>query len=99
MTENYFPLTYGGLKTDRFHAMQYGTEQAGMALVYKRENVKETSYTVKLNGLDPNAAYAVWDYDAPDDVQTLTGQELMQTGIAFAIPDAPKAMIVRYEMK
>ena len=97
MAENYFPLTYGGLKTNRFHAMQYGTENAGMALVYKRENVKETSYTVQLNGLDANAAYTVWDYDNPDAVRTLTGQELMQTGVAFSIPDAPKAVIVRYE--
>ena len=96
MTENYFPLTYGGLKTDRFHAMQYGTADAGMALIYKRENAKEQSYTVRLNGLDASRTYTVWDYDKPDETRTLTGEELMQTGIALSIPDAPKAMIVRY---
>ena len=97
MTQDYFPLTYGGVKTDRFHAMQYGTEQEGMALIYKRENVTETSYTLRLNGLEPEAVYTVWDYDAPQARQTVSGSRLMDTGVTVSVQDAPKAVIMLYE--
>ena len=97
MTENYFPLTYGGLRTNRFHAMQYGTANAGMALVYKRENVSAQTYALRLNGLEASRNYRVWDYDDPDTTYTLTGAQLMDAGWTLAIPEAPKAVIVLYE--
>ena len=99
MTENYYPLTYGGLSLDRYLAMQFGNENEGATIIYKRENVRNDSYTLKLNGLDPDKTYSVFDMDNPDTVYKLTGKVLMGSGITFRIKGTPKAAIIMYKVK
>lgn len=101
MAGNYYPLDFGSFDKDKMHAMQYSTEDglAGTALVYKRANVKDTEYTVRLNGLARATTYDVYDIDNPENVYTLTGDELMTDGITLTLPEGEKAIILMYNSK
>ena len=100
MVGNYYPLTYGGLDTTKYLAMQFDENaEEGMALIYKRENVEENKYTLKLNGLDPNKTYVLHDYDSPEATFELTGKALMEEGTELTINDTPKAVIIVYKAK
>lgn len=100
MIGNYYPLTYGGPDTTRYLAMQFDEDSnEGMALIYKRENVSDNSYTLKLNGLDPEKTYELYDYDTPDTKLTFTGEELMSDGTELTINETPKAVIIIYKAK
>ncbi len=99
MTQNYYPLTYGGLKLNKYLAMQFGTETEGAALIYKREKVKNGIYTLKLNGLDADKIYKLYDIDSPDDIYCLSGEKLMNEGFTFGITETPKAVVMLYSQK
>ena len=98
MTGNYYPLDFGSFDKDKMLAMQYSSEDAlgGTVLVYKRVDVKDTEYTVKLNGLVRSQTYSVYDLDYPETVYTLTGEELMSEGIMLELPEGEKAIILMY---
>ena len=100
MAGNYYPLTYGGLDTSKYHAMQFDTDgEEGIALIYKRENVEDNNYTLVLNGLYSDKTYVVYDYDKPDTKYEIKGSELMSTGLELEINETPKAVIVCYNAK
>ncbi len=101
MNGYYYPLSSGGYFSDRMLAMQYSSYDAknGMALVYKRADVKDSEYTVKLNGLVPDAAYSVYDYDSPENVFEMTGGELMNSGVKLNLPEGEKAFIIMFNLK
>lgn len=99
MDKNYYPLTYGGLELDCFHAMQFGDEKAGTALIYKRENAAENVYHLELNGLSENSQYEIYDYDTPEKVTTVSGAALMSGGIDITVSDTPGAAIILYTEK
>ncbi|MBP3446009.1 MAG: alpha-galactosidase [Clostridia bacterium] len=98
MLGNYYPLTYGGLDTSKYLAMQFDDNAAeGMALIYKREDVTDNTYLLKLNGLDPDKNYELYDYDNPDAKTILSGEKLMSDGYEITINDTPKAVIMLYK--
>lgn len=101
MRECYYPLSSGSYYSDRILAMQYSDYSAdsGMALIYKRADVKETEYTVKLNGLSDETVYSVYDYDFPEKVCEMTGRELMSDGIRLDLPEGEKAFIIMFSVK
>lgn len=99
MTGNYYPLCYAGLDTSRYQATQYDVEGEGFAVVYKRENVEEDMFTLRLNGLDPDKTYVVYDYDSPDEKLERSGKELMNDGLELQIEQTPKAVIIMYGEK
>ncbi len=101
MAGNYYPLDFGSFDKNKMHAMQYSSEDAlsGTALVYKRANVNDTEYTVKLNGLVSSRTYNVYDIDYPETIYTLTGEELMNEGITLTLPDGEKAIILMYNSR
>lgn len=94
----YYPLSAGGYFSDRMLAMQYSDYSAsnGMALVYKRADVTDSEYTVRLNGLEENTVYSVYDYDKPETVYEMTGSELMTSGITLTLPEGEKAFIIMF---
>lgn len=98
MGGNYYPLDFGSFDKDKMLAMQFSSEDAltGTALVYKRADVTDTEYTVKLNGLLPSQTYSVYDTDYPETVYTLTGEELMNEGITLKLPEGEKAIILMF---
>lgn len=98
MIGNYYPLAAGGVDTEKYLAMQFDTDaNAGMALIYKRENVKENTYLLVLNGLESDSMYKVYNYDTPESIIVKTGKELMTEGITVSIEASPKAEIIMYE--
>ena len=101
MGGNYFPLDFGSFDKDKMHAMQFSSEDAlsGMALVYKRAEVTDSEYTVKLNGLMTDKTYTVYDIDSPEKVYTLSGEELMSKGLPLKLPDGEKAIILMFNAK
>ncbi len=94
--QNYFPVYYGGLDTEKFHAVQFGDETEGAAIIYRRENVKENSFKLVLNGLSPDKNYELRDYDSQDIRTVYSGAELMSDGVTVNINEAPKAEIILY---
>lgn len=100
MDAYFYPLTSGGYESDEILAMQYseidGT--SGEALIYKRSDVKEDEFTLKLNGLIPEKKYKIYDYDNPDKTFTMSGKELMESGINISLPDEEKAIIMMFEV-
>ena len=91
-------LTDGKTELDRFLAMQFdcGDGSEGAAVVYKRENVAANEYRLILNGLNPGDSYSVYSIDSPDDVITLTGDEIMSAGIDIKTEKTPGAYIIFY---
>ena len=100
MTGNYYPLEFGSFDKNKMLAMEYistdGTE--GMALVYKRAKVNDDTYILKLNGLETEKNYKLYDFDKPETVYTMTGQELMEKGIDIDLPEGEKAVIVMFKV-
>ncbi len=100
MVGNYYPLDNGGLDTDKYLAMQFDNNaESGTALIYKRENVKENTFTLRLSGLDPEKTYEYYDYDKPDTKHELSGLKLMTDGVQIKIDETPKAIIILYTAK
>ena len=98
MAGNYYPVEFGSFDNDKILAMQFTTYDAlsGEVLIYKRSDVKDAEYTAVLNGLDPSAIYNIYDYDAPDKLYTLTGEELMTDGFTMPLPEGKKAIILMF---
>lgn len=98
MTGNYYPLDFGSFDKDEMHSMQYSSEDAlsGVVLIYKRPLVKDSEYTVRLNGLIPTENYKVYDIDSPHKVSTFTGEKLMNEGITIELPEEEKAIFLMY---
>ncbi len=98
MSGNYYPLDFGSFDKDKMLAMEYvnddGTE--GMALVYKRANVNDDTYTLKLNGLIPDEKYTLYDVDSSGEYYFMTGQELMDEGLGIDLPEGEKAIIIMF---
>ena len=98
MSGNYYPLDFGSFDKNKILAMEYvsdgGTE--GTALIYKRANVNDGTYTLVLNGLVPDKTYTLYDIDASGEKYYLTGQELMDKGLDIDLPDGEKAIIIMF---
>lgn len=101
MGGKYYPLEFGSFDSNKMHAMQFSTDDAlaGTAFIYKRADVKDTEYTVKLNGLIEKETYKVYDIDNPEKIYSLSGKELMENGIKLDLPDGPKAIILMFNAK
>lgn len=99
MAQNYYPLTFGGLDLTKYLAMQFGTENEGSVIIYKRENVTDSSYTLRLNGLDPEKTYELYDIDSPETKYSLSGAVFMDSGVTLYIKDTPKAVVLMYNAK
>ncbi|MBR2877431.1 MAG: alpha-galactosidase [Clostridia bacterium] len=101
MGERYYPLDFGSFDKDKMLAMQFSTYDAesGMALVYKRADVTDSKYVLKLNGLRTDATYKLYDIDNPDNVFTMDGTELMNNGLTLPLPEGEKAIIIMFSVE
>lgn len=99
MGGNYYPLEFGSFDNDKLHAMEFISRDAkeGVALIYKRANVKDTEYTLILNGLHTATDYKLYDIDNPEKVYTMSGIDLMQNGLTIPLPEGQKAIIIMFE--
>ena len=62
---------------------------------FRREEANEESLMLKLQGLDPNATYAVENLDG-GKIEKLTGKELMDAGLQVKIAEKPGAALFVY---
>lgn len=96
MTQQYYPLAAGRLRTDAWLGMQFGTAQAGAALLYRRAEERSGVYQLRLNGLAPDTVYRLTDPDDPSFAPELTGSALMTQGVAVTAAEAPCAKVIHY---
>ena len=97
MTENYFPLSGGSAGSDENLAMQFGSAQAGAAVIYMRKDAPET-FLLRLNGLSETAVYTLVNADDPSFTVRATGQALMETGVSLTAAEHPSAIILLYSV-
>jgi alpha-galactosidase len=95
---DYYPLTPYDPTEHAWMAWQFDRPEMGQGLVqaFRRVNSFASSEQIELHGLDPEARYEIRNIDAPG-VQTLTGRELMQSGITVSLPQKPGAAVVTYK--
>ncbi|HOU09265.1 MAG TPA: alpha-galactosidase [Clostridiales bacterium] len=96
-TLDYYPLTPASTSAGRNLAMQFNdpSDGSGVVLAFRREDACKQTVTVRLNGLEDGAAYAVRDVDTGAE-QVLSGALLAKKGLTVGIPEKPGAVIVRY---
>ncbi len=93
---DFYPLTPHNTGDDVWMAYQFHREdmKQGMAVVFRRQESKDSSIALKFRGLHPDAQYEVTIEDA-DLKQTLTGESLSK-GIDVTIADAPGSLLITY---
>ena len=96
MTGNYYPLDFGSFDKNKMLSMQYMSQDGndGVIFIYKRAAVNKSEYTVKLNGLQPDAQYEISDVDGIIETYKYTGNELMSEGLTIPMPKSEKAIIL-----
>ena len=96
---DYYPLLPASLENTPWMAWQFDRPELGRGVVqaFRRPASNYQSAQLPLKGLDASATYTVTDVDAPDRPQTLTGKQLMTTGLEVRMDTRPAATILRYE--
>ena len=69
-----------------------------MVQAFRREESPYESIRLKLRGLDPNAVYALTNFDAPGTTE-MTGAELLHAGLSIALSERPAAAVIAYKKK
>ena len=96
---DYYPLTPYSLEKDAWLAWQYHDPAAdkGAVQAFRRAESAEGAQQFKLRGLDPAAQYTWTDLDQPEQVNQVSGRELMEQGLLVAIAEQPGARIITYQ--
>ncbi len=96
---DYYPLTECTNDTTGWFAYQMHREDltSGFVCAFRRLSCKEPYLTVKLSGLQADAGYTVTILDTGESV-TLTGQELMTTGLVIQIDRQKESRMIFYEL-
>lgn len=97
---DYYPLTPYSPENDVWMAWQFDRPDLGegMVQVFRRPNSIYESARLKLHGLDPEARYALTNFDSKETVE-LTGKELMETGHLVMLKQQPQAAMIVYRAK
>jgi len=92
-SENYYPLTSCTTRSS-FVAMQYGTAEEGVILLYSREGSKRTKQIV-MNGLTKAGSYSLATIEG-EKIVTDKGEVLLSKGFSFDVKEK-EAYIIRYK--
>ncbi|HSV74615.1 MAG TPA: NPCBM/NEW2 domain-containing protein [Chthonomonadales bacterium] len=95
---DYYPLTPYATGQEVWMAWQFDDPEGGRGMVqaFRRADSPYESARFRLQGLDPDATYAVTDVDRPRAVRRVAGSELMERGLSVAIADQPGAALLTY---
>jgi alpha-galactosidase len=95
---DYYPLTPHSMEKTACIAWQFDEPDAGGGFVqaFRREEAKEDALTLKLQGLQPDATYAVENLDG-GKIEKLTGKQLMDTGLHVKFAEKPAATLFVYK--
>jgi len=94
---DYYPLTSYTRAEDQWMAWQFDRPDLGEGVVqaFRRAACPYLTAQFPLHALDPDARYAVRDFDGAGPVE-IAGRELMQPGLTISIQERPAAAIVTY---
>jgi alpha-galactosidase len=94
---DFYPLTPYSLADDDWMAWQFNRPEAGEGVVqaFRRAESIYLVADLKLQGLEPEASYALTNLDVPGTT-IMTGRELAEAGLKVAIDQQPGAAIVHY---
>lgn len=94
---DYYPLTPYSLERSDWIAWQFNLPESGEGMVqaFRREESSFERARFKLHDLDPGATYEINDLDAPNP-QSLSGKELMESGIAVTMTEQPGSAVIVY---
>lgn len=95
---DFYPLTPYSYDKKVWMAWQYDEPELGGGFVqaFRREEAKDDSMVLKLQGLDPNATYAVENLDG-NMVVKMTGKDLMNTGLQIKLTEKPDSALFVYK--
>jgi len=94
---DYYPLTPHSLEKNAWMGWQFDRPETGEGMVqaFRREECAEGSLTLKLQGLDPEAVYAVKNLDSGEAMEA-TGRALTDQGLTVTIADRPGSVLLSY---
>lgn len=92
---DYYPLTPYTLENYLWMGWQFHDGDIGAIQMFRRAGSPFEAARIKLFGLDPQARYEVRDLDK--DAVTLTGKELLETGLPIEIAAAPGYAVFTYK--
>jgi alpha-galactosidase len=94
---DYYPLTRWSAEPDAWIAWQFDRPEEGKGVVqaFRRPQSLYETARFKLRGLEPDARYALRNFDVPGTAEA-TGKELTEKGLLVTIPDQPGAVILTY---
>ena len=97
MLADYYPLTPYSLKPDQWIAWQFDRPDKGDGVIqaFRRNTCEAATMTVRLNGLDPAANYALTNLDVEGHTQC-SGKDLMEKGLPIEIKAKPDAAVILY---
>jgi len=97
---DYYPLTPYSLDERCWMAWQFDRPEQGDGMIqaFRRKNAASNSLQVKLQGLQPDATYAVTNLDVTGTTE-LTGRELIDRGLPIAIAEPPGSAVLHYRKK
>jgi hypothetical protein len=96
----YYPLTRWSAEPDTWIAWQFDRPEDGKGVVqaFRRPQSLYETARFKMRGLEPEARYMLKNFDTADTTDA-TGKELLEQGLAIAIPEPPGAVIITYSRK
>ena len=85
-TKDFYPLTVPSDDPTNWLAFQFHdpNNNVGVLQVFRGSSNAGSQTTLKLQGLEPERRYTITDWDEPASQSTMTGEQLMTTGVAFA---------------
>lgn len=95
---DFYPLTPHSLQSDAWIAWQFHRPDAdrGMIQAFRRADSNFFGGHFQLRGLQPDAQYAIRNFDEPGQT-VVTGQQLLESGAEITIRTRPGAAVLTYE--
>lgn len=97
-SEDCYPLTEISDAEDVWSAVQFNrpSGQDGIVQVFRREKAPYTECCFRLRGLEPERTYILIELDCPEQTRTLSGKELLESGLTVRMEEARSAKIWLY---
>jgi alpha-galactosidase len=100
MLGDYYPLTPYSIQPTDWIAWQFDRPDlgGGVVQVFRRDKNESPMQVLRLTGLVPAAKYEITDHDggAP---KTMSGKELMETGLPVEIRNQPGSAVIFYKKR
>jgi alpha-galactosidase len=96
---DFYPLTPHSTKDDAWMAWQFNRPETGEGIVqaFLRPNAQSIlGLRLKLRDLQPNAQYEITRYNQKEKI-TLSGEELMTSGLKVYMDSTPEAAVISYK--